>query len=308
MRIAVLMLLFLGQVVLAAAQSAPAAPQQVAPAPSDSRLSVTDAERQYFELGDVLAQAALSDVSLVSRTRRITYRDMTDAQLAQIGKLAPGALQARAAAQVLFARAVTLMQDLNAPPAALTPVSALSARLGKPLTPTGAARQVADLNADAGTVLAALDESDRLSAILDNKALQNWATGAASNQTGRVWYAEGLMVGVAHVAAKLSQPDLLPPVADLATDLRGLRDWLSLRLPDTPTPEQIELQTDIDQFLAKAANIRRHPKTLTMPQVADLEKIGHLLEAQILPGNGTSAPSGIDAPKDTGPQAEKEGL
>lgn len=285
MRIVVLTLLLIGQAAAVAAQNVPSPSPQ-----ADARVNATDAERQYFELGDVLAQAALADVSLVAKTRRITYADMTDAQLAQIGKLAPDALKARGAAQSLFARAVALMQCLKAPADALAPVSALSMRLGKPLTPTGTARQVADLNADAGTVLAALDESDRLSAVLDNKALQNWATGTGSSQTGRVWYAEGLMVGVTHVAAALDQPDLLPPVADLATDLRGLRDWLSLRLPDSPTLDQIALQTDIDQFLTKAANARRRAKTLTLAQVADLEKIGHLLESQILPQNRASAP------------------
>ena len=261
-------------------------PAAAAPTASSSTavsLNVTDAERGYFELGDVLAKSAFNDASLARQTRLVSRAGMSDAQLIQIGRLAPEALRAREGARALLGRAVTLLQRLQAPDRVLGPIAGLAARLAKPLAPTGPAKQIAAFSPDAGTVLAALDESAHLSNILDSKALQDWATGPGSNRTGRVWYAEGLMAGVADIAVAMSRPDLLPPTSELATDLRGLRDWLSLRLPESPTPDQAALQTGIDAFLQQTSAKGRRPKPLTAAQLHDLGEISHLLQAQILP-------------------------
>ena len=279
--------LFLLLLVLAAPLTA-GAQTPAPPSPQDAALYVSDAERRYFELGDVLTQGAFIYSPLAAQAGNVTHLPASpdkdaDALLAQTAKLAPVALQARVQARALFARAVTLMQQMNAPDSALGPVAQLATHLGKPLVPTGAAQTVAMLNRDAGTVLAALDESDRLSRVLDDKALQRWATGPGSDPAGRVWYGEGLMAGVAGVASALGQPNLLPPPPDLATDLRGLRDWLSLRLPETPTPDQTALQAAIDTFLTQTSAKGRRSKPLTAAQLHDLGEISRLVQVQILP-------------------------
>ncbi len=297
MRVVFLLLFALAGPLAAGAQTPPPAAAAATPTAGTAALSVTDAERQYFELGDVLAKAAFAAEPLAQRTRQVSRAGMSDAQLAQIAELAPEALRARDGAGALLSRAATLLQGLKAPDRVLTPISALAARLAKPLAPTGPARQIATLSPDAATVLAALDESARLSNILDSRALQAWTTGPASNATGRVWYAEGLMAGVADVATTLSRPDLLPPTADLATDLRGLRDWLSLRLPESPTPDQTALQTGIDTFLQQTSAKGKRPKPLTLTQMRGLGEISRILQAQILPPDSPAA----------GPQNATEG-
>lgn len=300
MRTVFLLMLAWGGAVPAAAQttptSPPAVPSVIAPtAPASGTatpLNVTASEQQYFELGAVLAKAAFAYAPLTQQARQVSRAGRSDARWTQLGKLAPAALQARDGAHILLERAVTLLQGLNAPVKVLTPIALLTARAAKPLTLTGTAKQVAALSPDAGTVLATLDESAHLSNILDSKALQAWATGPDSNRTGRVWYAEGLMAGVADVAAATSQPDLLPSTPDLATDLRGLRDWLSLRLPEFPTPDQTALQTAIDKFLQQTSAKGKRTKPLTPAQLQDLGGISHLLQAQILgPPLTASSPS-----------------
>ena len=138
------------------------------------------------------------------------------------------------------------METLQAPPSALAPVRRAAARLAGPLTLTGDARRIAVFSHKAAQTLASLDEFNALSSVPDDAALQHWLAAAPS---GRVWYAEGLIAALGETAAAQQMPDLLPPVKEIATDLRGLRDWLSLRLPDAPTPDQAALVAALNDFL-----------------------------------------------------------
>jgi hypothetical protein len=294
----------MGQMPPATQPDVTAPPVPVIHAP-DTPLNVSPAERRYFELGAVLSKAAFSYAGLAQQTRSISKDGMSDAQLAQIGKLAPDAQKSHDSAHTLLDRAVTLLQGLKAPAKVVTPLSMLAGQFAKPLTPSGTSKQIAAFAPEAGTVLAALDESTHLSNLLDSKNLRTWATGPHSNPTGKVWYSEGLMAGVAGVAAALNQPDLLPPASELATDLRGLRDWLSLRLPETPTPDQEALQTALDTFLQQTSAKGTQVKTLTPAQLQDLGGISRLLEAQILPPDSPlSAPLLSPLPDVTAPNAD----
>src|SRR5579875_1061450 len=105
MRTLLLLLALSGPLGGAAAQApVTAPPPSVSPQPESGdtgALYVSDAERQYFELGDVLARAAFTYAALARQARLVTRSGMTDRQLAQISKLAPDALKARGSAQVL---------------------------------------------------------------------------------------------------------------------------------------------------------------------------------------------------------------
>lgn len=282
-------LLGLSQAVLA---QTPTAPQVTNPdtalAPSAS-LNVAPDERRYFELGAVLARASFANAGLAKQTLLASKSRSLEVQISRLAKLAPDALRERDVAQSSLNRALALLQELSAPSGVLSPLTRLAATLDKPPVAQGGAQSMAALNADAGVVLAVLQESSRLTGALENAALKKWLKSAG---TGRVWYAEGSMAGVSEVAVREDLPDLLPDLHDLATDLRGLRDWLSLRLPDAPTPEQIALQTAINRFLQQSAAVKK-PKSLNQPQMQALGDISRMLQAQLLsqPPIEASAPT-----------------
>ena len=291
MRFCLILLLMLGAAWRAAGQGAGPVPVPgVLAAPT---LSVTDSERRYFELGDVLAKGAFAYTPLAQQAAHVSHSHVADAELDSIKKLAPEARLERLSAHDNFARALTLMEELDAPDDALTPVAVLAAHLSKPLPFVGDALSVSAFSKDSGTVLATLHESQLLSAVLETPALRAWTEVAGHDAAGPVWYAEGQMAGVAALASDLGRPDLLPPTPELATDLRGLRDWLSLRLPETPTLDQTTLQTDIDSFLQQTSAKGSHTKALTTDQLHKLGEISRLLGAQILPSDspGSTPPT-----------------
>lgn len=264
----------------ALAQTSPAplaTPADTPPAPSIT-LNVAPDERRYFELGATLAKASFAYAALAKKAAPASRSQSLDTQISRLARLAPDARRERGLAQSSLKQALTLLQELRAPSDLLSPLIRLAETLDKPPVATGDAQNVTALNPDAGVVLAALQESSRLTGILENAALKKWLK---TSEVGQVWYAEGLMAGVSEVAVRENLPTLLPPLRDLATDLRGLRDWLSLRMPDTPTPEQTALQTAIDQFLQQSASVKR-PKPYTRAQMQALGDISRMLQAQII--------------------------
>ena len=94
-------------------------------------------------------------------------------------------------------------------------------------------------------------------------------------------------------------PDLQPPMEQIATDLRGLRDWLALRLPEMPSAEQTALKHDLDAFLEQASALSRpgvkSPKPLSLPQLQALGSISRRVQAQVLGISGaeTAAANGV---------------
>lgn len=273
-----LALLSLSHTVLAQTPPAPAITSPDTPPAAVAALNVVPDERRYFELGLVLARASFAQAALTKQTSQISRTPPASGRVGRLAKLAPDALRRRAQEQEGLTRALALLQELNAPPGVLAPLTRLGAAMDKPPVAQGDAQSVAAVDGDAGAVLASLQESSRLTATLESAALKMWLK---ANESGQVWYAEGLMAGVSEVATRENLPNLLPPLGDLATNLRGLRDWLSLRLPDAPTPEQTALQTAINQFLQQSAAVKK-PKTLTRTQLRALGDISRMLQAQIL--------------------------
>lgn len=286
-----LALLSLSHTVLA--QTPPAAiTSPDTPPAAVAALNVVPDERRYFELGLVLARASFAQAALTKQTSQISRTPPASGRVGRLAKLAPDALRRRAQEQEGLTRALALLQELNAPPGVLAPLTRLGAAMDKPPVAQGDAQSVAAVDGDAGAVLASLQESSRLTATLESAALKMWLK---ANESGQVWYAEGLMAGVSEVATRESLPDLLPSLHELATDLRGLRDWLTLRLPDSPTPEQTALQTALTQFLQQSAAVKK-PKTLTKTQLRALGDISRMLQAQVLNPSEPLSPSADTPP------------
>ena len=252
-------------------------------------LQVTPAERQFFDLGYQLGTAAFAYAELGKQATLAAKSGGKLTQLQQLAALAPLAARDRADAQDGFGRAQALMETLTAPPSALAPVRLAAARLAKPLTLTGDARRIAVFSRKAAQTLASLDEFNLLSSVPDDIALRHWLTRAPS---GQVWYAEGLVAALGETAAAQQMPDLLPPVKEIATDLRGLRDWLSLRLPDAPTPDQTALVAALNDFLSQTSRTGRpQAAPLSQTQLQSLGDISRRLQAQILGDPAAPTPS-----------------
>lgn len=265
------------------------------PVPTPARLDIAPRERQYFALGTALAQGTFAYAALGAQAGRIEQGHAGHAKVAALGRLAPEALRARTAARDGFVQAVALMQSLDAPPAIVSPVARLAARLSKPLVLTEDSRAIKSLNPDAALALSALSESSTIARVMDDHALTRWLGGSAEHRSGPVWYAEGQIAGIAQIAAAEHLPDLLPPAADVATDLRGLRDWLALRVPERPGAELAALQAAIADFLRQTAQGPGQPRLsptqrVSEAQLAQLGSISQALQAQMLPADASPAP------------------
>lgn len=280
---------------VSAASSAPAqTPSALPPAPASphSLLQMNPQERQFFALGITLARGAFAYAELAKQATQVEKTRSKIAQVGQLGKLEPAAQRDRAAARDGLAQAANLMRTLGAPPSALVPIQHAADALAEPLAISSEARPLLLFNGPAARALSSLNEFQRLSSLPEDPALRAWLASPGVGKSASVWYGEGEMSGLAQVAAAYRMPDLLPPAQQLATDLRGLRDWLSLRLSDTPSPEQTALQNALESFLAETALTERlgirSRKPLTLTQLQALGDISRRLQTQAL---GPAAPA-----------------
>ena len=253
---------------------------------SSSLLQMTATERQFFALGLTLARGSFAYAELAGEATVVSHTRSKIAQVGKMGKLAPVARRNRLAAADYLGRTVTLMAAMNAPAAALAPIRKASERLTAPLVLTPDARPLAIFNGEAAQTLSALNEFETLSSLPEDPALRKWLTSPGVSDSAQVWYGEGEISALAQIAAAHRMPELLPPAQEIATDLRGLRDWLSLRLPDTPTPEQAALQKSLEQFLLdaglKTKMSQKSQKPLSPAQMEALGTISRLLQLQVL--------------------------
>ncbi len=266
----------------------PAAAQMplLAPVPTPARLQLAPSERQFFALGVTLAQGAFSYAELAKGATEVSKISSQFAQIGPLGELEPVAQRNRKDAKEALGRAVGMMKTLKAPPSALAPVQKAADRLTQGLTTSRDARPLKLFNARAARTLSSLSEFDAISSVPEDPALRRWLTGAAVSRSAAVWYDEGTLAGLTQIAARHNMPELLPPTEQVATDLRGLRDWLALRLPDSPTPEQAALRQSLDTFL-QGSTAGRKPGVkssapLSAAQLAALGDISRQLQAQVL--------------------------
>ncbi len=242
-------------------------------------------ERRSFALGLTLSRGAFAYAALAKAATDVARTRSRLAQVGKLGKLAPLAERNRRAAGEEAARALALMRALDAPPAALAPVAKAAARLAAPLPITDDAKPLLPFNRDAARALSSLNEFETLSSLPENPALRAWLDAPGLSRSASVWYGEGEIAALAQIAAAHGMPELLPPAQQVATDLRGLRDWLAGRLPDAPTPEQASLKAALEAFLRGTS--LAHPgvksrKPLTPAQLQALSAISRQLQAQAL--------------------------
>jgi hypothetical protein len=288
--------------------TAPAQPAASESSAVDQSLDITDSERRAFALGEALAQASFSYQPVVQQAALLAYSSNRDQEVGELAKLAPDAALARGSARLGIDQALALMQQLNAPPAPVAPIARLAARLDKPIALTGDSLTLASFNLAAADVLASLNEAEDLSSLLDTPVLQHWLKDSVSGRSGPVWYADGIFAGIARIAANDDLPELLPRVADVATDLRGIRDWLATRLPETPTVEQDALRDKIDEWLQQAPVLaadlgRSRSRLLPTDQLQAIGQISTMLEQLILglPGASVSAAAIPPSPSPSAP-------
>jgi len=242
-------------------------------------------ERQFFALGLTLARGAFAYAELAKGATEAARTRSRLAQVGKLGKLAAGAERNRKTAGEEVARALALMRALDAPPAALAPVAKAAARLAAPLPITDDARPLLPFNRDAAHALSSLNEFETLSSLPEDPALRAWLDAPRLARSASVWYGEGEIAALAQIAAAHGMPDLLPPAQQIATDLRGLRDWLAGRLPDAPAPELAALRDALEALLRETAS--SHPgvksrRPLTSAQLQALSAISRQLEVQAL--------------------------
>lgn len=253
---------------------------------SSSLLQMTATERQFFALGLTLARGSFAYAELAGEATVVSHTRSKIAQVGKLGKLAPVARRNRQTAGEFLRQTQALMLTMNAPAAALAPIRKASERLTAPLVLTPDARPLAIFNGEAAQTLSALNEFETLSSLPEDPALRKWLTSPGVSDSAQVWYGEGEISALAQIAAAHRMPELLPPAQEIATDLRGLRDWLSLRLPDTPTPEQAALQKSLEQFLLdaglKTKMSQKSQKPLSPAQMEALGTISRLLQLQVL--------------------------
>ncbi len=256
---------------------------------SPATLQIEPEERQFFDLGATLARGAFAYAELAKQAAVVEKTRSRLAQVRQLEHLDPLAGRSRAEAHAEVSRAEALMQALNAPASALAPVSAAAARLAGPLPMAPDAKPLAFFSRPAARTVSSLSEFETLSSLPDDPALRAWLA-ATPVRTAQVWYAEGEIAGLSQIAAAHEMPDLLPPTEQIATDLRGLRDWLALRLPEMPTPEQAGLKHDVDAFLEQASLASRpgvkSSKRLSPIQLQALGSISRRVQAQVLGAGG----------------------
>lgn len=269
----------------AAAQTPPSMPL-LAPIPAPARLQLAPKERQFFALGVSLARGAFAYAEMAKGAGEVGKTRSKLAQVGQLGKLEPTARRNRTEARDALAQAALMMKTLNAPASALAPVQKAADRLAGSLPTSSDARPLKLFNARAARTLSSLSEFDAISSLPEDPALRRWLTGAAVSRSAAVWYDEGTLAGLTQIAARHKMPELLPPTEQVATDLRGLRDWLALRLPDSPTPEQTALRQSLDTFL-QSSTVGRKPGVkstapLSLMQLAALGDISRQLQVQVL--------------------------
>lgn len=257
-------------------------------------LQIGPEERQFFDLGATLARGAFAYAELAKQAAVVAKTRDKLAQVRQLSRLDPLAGRSRASAREEIRRAEALMRGLHAPASALAPVSAAAVRLSGALPTSGDARPLAFFSRPAARTVSSLSEFEALSSLPDDPAIHAWLEMPLPAHAAQVWYAEGKIAGLSQIAATHEMPGLLPPVEQIATDLRGLRDWLALRLPEVPSPEQAALRHDVNAFLAQASpaappgvnSTTRSPKRLSPAQLQVLGSISRRMQAEVLGAGG----------------------
>ena len=242
---------------------------------------VNPEERRFFALGVTLSRGAFAYAELAKQAAEVARTHSRIDQVRPLGRLDPLAGRSRTAAREQFAAAGALMRGLTAPPPALGPVDSAEKRLAGPLPITSEARPLALLSRPAARTVSALSEFQSLSSLPEYPAIRRWLGTPGLPRDALAWYEAGRLAGLAQIAAANDMPELLPPNALLAADLRGLQERLALSLPAAPSSTQTGLQNDLDALLRQTAAGGPQAR-LTPPQLQSLGSISVRMQAQVL--------------------------
>lgn len=248
------------------------------PAPRGRALPVGAEEKQCFALGVTLARGAFAYAGLAKQASALGKGRGTLDQVGGLARLDPAAGRGREVARTQIGRAVLLMRQLHAPAPALAPVLAAAARLTAPLRLSGDAKTLSYFNRAAARTVGALSEFESLSSLPNDPALRAWLSAPA--RPGAIWYGPGKLAGLSEIAAVHEMPDLLPPAAEVAADLRGLRGKLT---------GQDTLTKDLNLFLADVGGAAQSgpvdpdkPRLLSLPQLQALGSLSRRLQSAVL--------------------------
>ncbi len=241
-------------------------------------LPVGAEERQFFVLGVTLARGAFAYAGLAKQASALGKGRGSLDQVGELARLDPDAGRGRDAARTQIGQAVLLLRRLHAPASALAPALAAQARLAGPLRLFGDAKTLSYFNRRAARTVGALSEFESLSSLPDDPALRAWLSAPA--RSGAAWYSPGKLAGLSEIAAVQEMPDLLPPAAEVAADLRVLRGQLT---------GQDALTKDLNTFLADVGGAARtgpvdsgKPRLLSLPQLKALGSLSRRLQSAVL--------------------------
>lgn len=266
----------------AAPSSSGSTPDADSTVPTPVPLQISEIERDYFEMGYSLSKAAFGYADIAKQSVQIQKGKDRMQQIKLLAGLAPAAERDRLAIRESLNQTVFMMRTLGASKDAFLQVTSAADDLNRPLVVDGGAKDLAALSPDAGKTLASLNEFERISGLTQSPEIATWLKGRHQNRVGNVWYAEGMIAGVAEVASAQDMPELLPTVGEIATDLRGLRDWLVLRMPDPPSTEQTALSSALDDFLNTSSQSKRQDRPVTSTELVALGSISRQLQTQVL--------------------------
>lgn len=273
-------------------QTSPASTMSSA-APIITPINVAPDERLMFQLGDYLGKASFVDAGLVREINASAASGDKDAELTELEKLSAEALFNRSRELGYFLDARQLMWNIRAPIIAIAPIAQAIQYLKKPIEFHGQTSELAQSNQNAAVTLYVLEEYPRLSTVPDSPPLRHWIDSAAKEHNGHVWYAEGLISGISVIAAECKNPQILPKAADIATDLAGLRDWITIRLPDTPSPDQLALRAAVESLLDSVTKYDHAEGSITQYQLTKLGMVSKTIEGEVFGISDATLPSPV---------------
>ena len=239
----------------------------------------SEQKRQFFDLGLTLSRGAFAYAPLAKEATAVGKTPSKIEQVRQLGRLDPLAGKSRAEARTRMDRTVLLMRRLHAPETAVAPVAAAAAQLAGPLPLNSDAQTLAFWSRPAARTVASLSEFQILASLPEDPAVARWLHAPGLPLSAPLWYSAGTLAGRSEIAAAHEMPDLLPPPAQVFTDLRGLRDALAWPLV---SPDTIALRNALDKFLKDApVGPGVGPRTLSLAQLQALAGISRRLQAQL---------------------------
>ena len=278
----------------AAAPPAAQPPSATAQVPATvTPINVFPDESLMFQLGDYLGKASFVNAALVQEINSVTIAGDRDTELALLEKLAQPALNNRTRQLGYLLSVRQLMWNMRAPVTAIKPISLAIIQLRKAPVYSGQTVELAKTDPRAAFTLAVLEEYPKFSGIQDTHIFRKWIGQTARAHNGHVWYAEGLIAGFAVIAAENKKPDLLPKAPEIATDLAGQLNWITIRLPDNPSPDQLALRTKVFDLLNSVSKFDHENDYITQYQLQQLGQISSTIEGEVfgLPADSPIIPA-----------------